>query len=107
LVNRDAVAAQFEGGTIFGLNTALNEEITVHNGAVVEGNFDQYPMLRMGDIPPKVNVHFDALSGHDRFGITGEVPVGPVGPAVGNAIFQATGKRLRSQPFRKHDLRWT
>ncbi len=107
VVNRDAVAAQIEGGTIFGMNMTLNEEITIKDGAVVEGNFDLYPMVRMSDVPPKVNVHFDALSNTDRFGMIGEAPVGPIGPAIGNAIFQATGKRLRTTPFRKHDLSWT
>ncbi|TAL04362.1 MAG: xanthine dehydrogenase family protein molybdopterin-binding subunit [Rhodospirillaceae bacterium] len=107
VANRDAVAAQLEGGAIHSLNMSLNEEITVRNGAVVEGNFDQYPMLRMGDIPPRITIHFDALSDHDRFGIVGEAPIGPIGPAVGNAIFQATGKRMRTTPFRKHDLTWT
>jgi isoquinoline 1-oxidoreductase beta subunit len=107
VANRDAVAAQLEGGVIFGLNMTLNEEITLKDGAVVEGNFDQYPILRGSEIPPKINIHFDALSGHDRFGMMGEAPVGPIGPAVGNAIFQATGKRLRTTPFRKHDLSWS
>jgi isoquinoline 1-oxidoreductase beta subunit len=106
VANRDAAAAQLEGGTIFGLNMTLNEEITLGNGTVVESNFHDYPLLRIGEIP-KINIHFDALSGHDRFGMIGEVPVGPVGPAVGNAIFQATGKRLRTTPFRKLDMSWT
>lgn len=107
VVNRDAVLAQIEGAVLFGVNMTLNEEVTIADGAVVEGNFDQYPMLRIGDAPPRINVHFDALSGHDRYAMIGEAPVGPVGPAIGNAIFQATGKRLRSTPFRKHDLSWT
>jgi isoquinoline 1-oxidoreductase beta subunit len=106
VVNPDAVRAQIEGGTIFGMNMTLNEQMTLKDGAMVEGNFDGYPMLRLSDRLPTINVHFDALSGHDRFGIIGEAPVGPVGPAIGNAIFQATGKRLRSTPFRNHDLRW-
>ncbi len=107
VANPDAVAAQLEGGVLFALNTTLNEEITIRDGAVVEGNFDLYPILRMGNIPPKINIHFDALSGEDRLGEIGEAPVGPIGPAVGNAIFQATGIRLRTTPFRKHDLRWS
>jgi isoquinoline 1-oxidoreductase subunit beta len=104
--NRDAVAAQIEGAVIFGLNFTINEEITVRNGEVIEGNYDDYPMLRMGDVPPVINVHFDALSGHERFQPVGEAPVGPVSAALGNAIFAATGKRLRSTPFRKADLKW-
>ena len=107
VANRDAVAAQLEGGIIFGLNAVLNEEVTIRDGAVAEGNFDEYPILRIGEIPPRINVHFDALSGHDRFGMIGEAPVGPIQAAVGNAIFQATGKRLRTTPFRKHDLSWS
>jgi isoquinoline 1-oxidoreductase beta subunit len=105
VANEDAVSAMVEGGTLFGLNMTLNEETTLKDGAMVEGNFDAYPMLRMADAP-RVNVHFGALSGNDRFDIMGEVPTGPIGPAVGNAIFAATGKRLRSTPFRKQDLRW-
>jgi isoquinoline 1-oxidoreductase beta subunit len=63
-------------------------------------------MLRIDEIP-RINVHFDALSGEDRFGMIGEPPVGPISAAVANAIYQATGKRLRSTPFRQHDLSWT
>ncbi len=106
VANPDAVRAQVEGGTIFGLNAALNEELTVKAGAIAEGNFDEYPMLRMADTP-KVNVHFDAVSGHERMAIIGEAPTGPVQPALGNAIFAATGKRLRQTPFRKQDLSWS
>ena len=85
----------------------LNEQLTIKEGAIVESNFHEYPMLRLGDQLPTINVHFDALSGHDRFDLIGEAPVGPVGPAIANAIFQATGKRLRSTPFRNHDLSWS
>lgn len=105
VANMDAVLAQLEGGIIFGLNMSLNEGLTIDKGAVVEGNFDHYPMLKMADIP-EIHVHVDALSGHDRFAIIGEAPVGPIGPAIGNAIYQATGKRLRSTPFRKQDISW-
>ncbi len=103
LANPDAVRAQIEGGTLYGLNAVLNEELTVKNGAIVEGNFDEYPMMRMADTPD-VNVHFGALSGHERMQIIGEAPTGPIQPAIGNAIFAATGKRLRQTPFRKQNL---
>jgi len=106
VVNRDAVLNEIEGGLIFGLNMALNEEMNVKEGKMVEGNFDQYPILRIGDVPKKIDIHFGGLSNHDRFSEIGEPPAGPVGPAVGNAIFRVTGKRLRSTPFRKHDLSW-
>ena len=107
IANEDAVRSQIEGGTIFGLNMTLNEESTIRDGAIVEGNFDEYPMLRMGDSLPEIHIHLGALSGHDRFDLMGELPVGPIGPAVGNAIYSATGKRLRTTPFRKQDLSWT
>jgi isoquinoline 1-oxidoreductase subunit beta len=74
---------------------------------VVESNFVSYPIMRIGDVPPVINVHFDALSGDDRFQPVGEAPVGPVAAALGNAIFAATGKRLRQTPFRKAKLNWT
>jgi len=106
IINRDAVTTQMVGGVVFGLNMSLNENLTIRNGAVVEGNYDDYPMLRMADMP-KINIHFGGLSGHERFAEVGEPPVGPVGPAVGNAIFAATGKRLRAMPFRLQDMSWT
>ena len=94
-----------QGGALFGLNMCLNEGLSIENGRIVEGNFDQYPMLRLADVP-RVNVHLGGLTGHERFSEVGEPPVGPIGPAVANAIFRATGKRIRSMPFREHDLRW-
>ncbi|MSO72223.1 MAG: xanthine dehydrogenase family protein molybdopterin-binding subunit [Rhodospirillaceae bacterium] len=105
ILNRDAVHTELEGGAIFGLNMALHEELSIANGRIVEGNYDQYLMLRGADVP-KVNIHFGALSGHERFAEIGEPPVGTVGPAVGNAIYRATGKRIRTMPFNKLDLSW-
>ncbi|MGC4249958.1 MAG: molybdopterin-dependent oxidoreductase [Sphingobium sp.] len=107
VINRDIVAAQLEGGTLFGLNMTLNEELTIKDGQIVEGNFDEYPMIRIGDTRFPIRIHFGGLTDHERYNEIGEPPVGPVGPAIGNAIFQATGKRLRTTPFRKHDLSWS
>ena len=107
VMNRDAVVAQLEGGAIMALNMSMLEKISVKDGKIVEGNFHEYPMLRIGDMPRRINVHFGALTGHPRTAEMGEPPMGPVPPALGNAIFRATGKRLRTQPFRMHDLRWT
>lgn len=106
VANPDAVRAQIEGATLFGMNAALNEDLTIKDGAIVEGNFDEYPMIRMADVPP-LHVHFDALSGDGRMAIIGEAPTGPIQPAIGNAIFAATGKRVRRTPFRKQDLSWS
>ncbi|HEY5806332.1 MAG TPA: molybdopterin cofactor-binding domain-containing protein [Povalibacter sp.] len=105
VLNMEAVVAQLQGSMIFGLNMCLNEELNIADGQIVEANFDRYPMLRMADVPKAINVHVGALSGHDRYGGTGEVGSGLVGPAVANAIFRATGKRIRNMPFRNADLR--
>lgn len=107
IINADAVRVELEGGTLFGLNMTLNEELTIKNGQVVEGNFDTYPMLRMANAPRTIGVHFGGLSDNPRYNEIGEPPAGSIGPAVGNAIFAATGKRIRSTPFRKQDLRWS
>ena len=104
VLNMDAVRSQLEGSAVFGMNMSLNEEITIENGRVVEGNFDRYPMLRLADVP-QINIHVDALSGHDRYANAGEAGVGVIGPAIANAVFAATGVRLRSMPFRKLLLR--
>jgi isoquinoline 1-oxidoreductase beta subunit len=106
IINEDAVRTELEGGTMFGYNMSMNEGLNIKDGQIVEGNFDEYPMIRMADVPPQINVHFGGLTGNDRYNEIGEPPVGTVGPAIGNAIFQATGKRLRSTPFRLHDLSW-
>jgi isoquinoline 1-oxidoreductase beta subunit len=105
--NQDAVRAELEGGTLFGLNMSLNEGLSIKAGQIVEGNFDEYPILRMADAPRTIGVHFGGLSDNPRYNEIGEPPAGSIGPAVGNAIFQATGKRLRSTPFRTQDLSWT
>jgi len=105
--NEDAVRAEMEGGTLFGLNMSMNEGLNIANGQIVEGNFDQYPMIRMSDTPPNVNVHFGGLTGNPRFNEVGEPPAGVIGPAVGNAVYAAIGKRIREMPFRTQDLSWT
>ena len=99
VLNMDAVRAQLEGSAIFGMNMALNEEITIENGRVVEGNFDRYRMLRLADIP-RISIHTEALSGHERYANAGEAGVGVIGPAIANAVFAASGVRLRRMPFR-------
>ena len=104
MLNQDAVFAQLQGSAIFGMNMALNEEITLENGRVVEGNFDSYPMLRLADMP-KITIYPDALSGHERYANVGEAGVGVIGPAIANAVYAATGTRLRSMPFRKQKVR--
>ena len=102
VVNPLTVAMQIESGVIYGLTAALYSAITVKNGRVEQGNFDTYDMVRMGDAP-KIETHL-ALSGGDKWGGIGEPGTPPVAPALANAIFAATGKRVRSLPIRTLDM---
>jgi isoquinoline 1-oxidoreductase subunit beta len=95
-VNPDVIRAQVEGGIGYGLGAALRNAITLTNGIVDQSNFDGYEPLRMSDMP-KVEVHI-VPSREAPTGI-GEPGVPPVAPAVSNAIFAATGKRLYSLPW--------
>ena len=96
VVNPDVVRAQLEGGTGFGLSAMLGEALTLENGAATASNYDAYRVLRI-DAMPKVEVHM-LPSAASPTGI-GECAVPPIGPAVANAIFQATGKRVRNLPY--------
>jgi isoquinoline 1-oxidoreductase beta subunit len=101
IINPDLVAAQIEGGVVFGLTSALYDEITIENGQVQQSNFDNYPMLRIADMP-KVEVHL--VPSHEPPGGIGEPGVPSTAPAVANAIYAATGKRLRRLPFQTQEL---
>ncbi|MGB8459962.1 MAG: xanthine dehydrogenase family protein molybdopterin-binding subunit [Candidatus Acidiferrum sp.] len=101
VINPDTVRAQMEGGIIFGLTAALKTEITLKDGRVVQGNFDDYPMLRIFE-SPKIEVHI-VPSGESPTGV-GEPGVPPVAPALANALFAATGKRIRRLPIRATDF---
>jgi isoquinoline 1-oxidoreductase subunit beta len=101
-VNPDVVAAQVEGAVGFALYTVLRGKITLKDGAVVETNFDTYEPTRMTDMP-KVEVHIVA-SNEAPTGI-GEPGVPPLAPAISNAVFAATGRRLRSLPLDLASLR--
>jgi isoquinoline 1-oxidoreductase subunit beta len=101
VINPDMVAAQVEGGVVFGLTSALYDEITIAGGQVQQANFDTYPMLRIADMP-KIEVHI--VASHEPPGGIGEPGVPSTAPAVANAIFAATGKRLRRLPFQTQEL---
>lgn len=101
VVNPDVVRAQMEGGIGFGLGAVLKGEITLDGGAVQQGNFDGYQVLRMDEMP-HVEVHI-VKSDQPPTGV-GEPGVPPIGPAVANAFFKATGRRIRILPFAKNDL---
>lgn len=95
-VNPDQVRAQMEGGIGFGLGAILKSQITLDKGKVVQGNFDGYQVLQIDEMP-KVETHV-VKSAEFPTG-AGEPGVPPIGPAVANAYFQATGKRMRILPF--------
>jgi isoquinoline 1-oxidoreductase beta subunit len=97
--NPDAVTAQMEGGIIFGLTGALFGEISLKDGAVLQKNFHNYPLLTLAQTP-KIEVAI--LNSDAPVGGVGEEAVPPVAAAVANAIFSATGVRLRSLPLMRH-----
>ncbi len=104
-VNPLSVKAQMEGAINFGLAQALKSEITVSGGRVEQSNFNDYEVLRMSDAPPVIEVHI--VPSAEPPGGCGEPGVPPAAPALANAIFAVTGKRLRRLPMRAADLRST
>jgi isoquinoline 1-oxidoreductase subunit beta len=99
-VNPDQIRAQMEGGIGFGLGAIMKSQLTLDQGKVVEGNFDAYDVLRIDEMP-KVEVHI-VKSAAPPTGV-GEPGVPPIGPAVANAFFNATGKRVRVLPFSRSE----
>jgi isoquinoline 1-oxidoreductase beta subunit len=102
VVNPDMVEAQMEGGIVFSLSALLYGEITLADGRVQQSNFHDYPLLRF-DAMPKIEVYIVA-SDRPPSGV-GEMGVPPAVPAVLNAIYGATGKRIRRLPIRPEDWR--
>jgi isoquinoline 1-oxidoreductase beta subunit len=95
VVNPNILEQQIQGGVIYGLTNALRARITINKGQVVQGNFDDYPPVRMNEAPV-VEAYFVAST--DPPSGAGEPPVPPLAPALCNAIFAATKKRIRSLP---------
>ena len=102
VVNPGIVEAQIESGVIYGLSAALYGEITIKDGRVEQGNFDAYQVVRLADTP-KIEVYL-ALSGGTKWGGIGEPGLPPTAPAVANAVFAATGQRVRSLPLKNVKL---
>lgn len=96
VVNPDGVRQQVEGGMVYGLSAALHGAITLENGRVMQSNFNDYVTLRFSEMP-EVEVHI-VESSEPPTGI-GEPGTPPIAPAVANAVFALTGKRLRRMPF--------
>ncbi len=90
------VAAQIEGGIVFGISAALDEKVVFVNGEPQASNFHDYPVLRMNEVPI---VHVKVMPSGDKPGGVGEVGLPPIAPAIANAVFKLTGKRLRSLPL--------
>jgi isoquinoline 1-oxidoreductase beta subunit len=103
-VNPDQVRAQMEGGIVWGLTAALRGRITLADGRVEQSNFHDYPMLRLYEMPV-VEVHI--VPSAEAPGGVGEPAVPPLAPAVTNAVFAATGRRIRRLPIRAEELRGT
>ena len=104
VVNPLSVEMQTQGAVVYALTAALYGEITIKDGAAEQSNFDEYEMLRIGDAP---RVETVMVPSGDFWGGVGEPPVPPLAPALCNAVFAATGKRIRSLPLKNHDLKAT
>jgi isoquinoline 1-oxidoreductase beta subunit len=92
----DAIKAQMEGGAVFALSATLKEQIRFSNGGVASANYDDYPILTMNETP---DIEVYIVKSEDKIGGVGELGVPTVAPAVGNAIFDAVGARVRRLPM--------
>jgi isoquinoline 1-oxidoreductase beta subunit len=102
VVNPLSIEMQMQGAIVYALTAALYGEITIKDGAAEQSNFDDYQMLHLADAPVVESV---IVPSGDFWGGVGEPPVPPLAPALCNAIFAATGQRIRSLPVKNHDLR--
>jgi isoquinoline 1-oxidoreductase beta subunit len=105
VMNLSGAENQVQGAMTDGLSIALRQQITIDKGCVQQSNFHDYQLLRMLDAPPVLEVHFIQTGNHPS-GL-GEPALPSAAPAVCNAIFAATGKRIRSLPISQHDLSWS
>lgn len=105
IVNLSGAEHQVQGSVIDGLSTLMYQELGVENGRIVQSNFHDYPLLRMPDTPTRIEVHF--LKTRNAVTGLGEPALPPLAPAVCNAIFAATGKRVRQWPLSRNDLGWS
>ena len=102
VVNPDSVRDQLEGSVVYALTAALYGEITIRDGRVEQSNFHNYPMMRIAEMP-KVETILAPSGGF--WGGVGEPGMAPLAPALCNALFAATGKRIRSLPLTRHEFR--
>jgi isoquinoline 1-oxidoreductase beta subunit len=102
VVNPLSVEMQCESAIVYGLTAALYGEITIRDGQVEQSNFGDYRMLRLDEMP---RIETVIVPSGGIWGGVGEPPLPPLAPALCNAVFAATGKRVRSLPLKNHDLR--
>lgn len=105
IVNLSGAENQVQGSVVDGLGTLMFQELNIERGRIVQGNFNEYPMIRIPEAPTKIDVHF-LKTNYPVTGL-GEPALPPLAPAVCNAIFAATGKRVRQFPLSRGDLRWS
>ena len=103
-VNPEGIRKQVEGAAIYGHTIAMHGQNTTTDGAVDQSNFHDYPITRIGDAPLDVRVHIVEDFVHRPPNGVGEPGVPPYAPALANAIFEATGKRIRNLPIRPEDI---
>jgi isoquinoline 1-oxidoreductase beta subunit len=106
LVNPLSVRKQIEGQIAWALGDSMWQEVTVNDGRVVQGNFDEYRVARMDDYPLEVNIEFLKTDNKWISGV-GEEAIPQIAPAIAQAVFEITGKRIRSLPLGNHNLSWS
>jgi Aerobic-type carbon monoxide dehydrogenase, large subunit CoxL/CutL homologs len=102
VIHPDRVKAQFEGAAVFGTSIAMLGEITAKDGRIQQSNFHNYPVARINQAPYETHVHI--VPSTELPAGVGEPGVPPIAPAICNAVFAATGKRIRELPLRKAKL---
>ena len=104
IINPGAAENIVQGGIIDGLSEAMSQKITIEKGRVEQSNFDRHGMVRLAQAPPEIQVHF--LKSNNRPTGLGEPSLPPIVPALANAIFAASGERVRSLPLSESKFSW-